>query len=93
MKSIYLAIILTFCMPEAHARCNKTALQKITKLRKQLCREDKDAENCIIADHDVKRYLTSFASGNNEDCDRIHKIYYAPDKAELEYHKLNVKKK
>ncbi len=93
MRSIYLAIILTFCMPDAYARCNKTALQKITKIRKQLCRENKNSENCILVDQDVKRYLTSFASGNNEDCDRIHKVYSAPDKAQLESHKLNVKKK
>jgi len=93
MKAILTLIVLSFFTCDAYSRCNKTALQKITKLRKQFCREDKNAENCGLADQDVKRYLASFASGNNDDCDRIHKVYSAPDKAQLEYHQLNVKKK
>ena len=83
MKAIIIFISLSLIFNEVSARCNKTALQKITKMRKELCREDKNAENCILADKDVKRYLTAFASGNNDDCDRMHKIYYAPDKADL----------
>ena len=97
MKQIHLALLTTFVMvlefQPLEARCNKSGLEKLMNIRKILCAKDKYNAECKGVDKDIKSYLASFASGNNLECDRLHKTYNAPDKAVIEQHHLNVKKK
>ncbi|MEB3702143.1 hypothetical protein Bealeia1_01223 [Candidatus Bealeia paramacronuclearis] len=95
VEKFFLLILLSaflFTSPLG-ARCNKSGLEKLMDTRKTLCEKKKYEDECEVIDHDIKSYLASFANRNDRECDRLHKVYNAPDVAILEQHRLNVKKK